>query len=196
MPKNTFFNLSEEKRTRITEVLKQEFESKPLFKVNVKDIVEKLNIARGSFYQYFDGLEDSYYMILDKETVDVHELFLNILRKSDYKIFSALDSYGEALSNTLFSKNSFMIYKNRYLYWTPDLDIGWKNYLEKYSLNNSDTKNHSINRAKPEKHEEILFVKAVIHDLIQRIFKEEWDKNTFLKHYKKYIEWLQTGLNM
>ena len=196
MPKNTFFNLSEEKRARITEVLKQEFESKPLFKVNVKDIVEKLNIARGSFYQYFDGLEDSYYMILDKETVDVHKLFLNILRKSDYKIFSALDSYGKALSNTLFSKNSFMIYKNRYLYWTPDLDIGWKNYLEKYSLNNSETKNHQINRAKPEKHEEILFVKAVIHDLIQRLFKEGWDKNTFLKHYKKYIEWLQKGLDM
>ena len=78
MPKEVFFNLSDEKRDNITSILKDEFRSKPFYKVNVKDIVEKAGIARGSFYQYFENLEDAYFTILNKETVDVHELFMKM----------------------------------------------------------------------------------------------------------------------
>ena len=66
MPKQTFYNLSEDKRNLIDEVLKDEFSTKPFKDCNVKNIVERLSIARGSFYQYFDDLMDSYFYILDK----------------------------------------------------------------------------------------------------------------------------------
>lgn len=56
MAKDTFYNLNEEKQDRIFKVLKDEFESKPFNEVTVKSIVEKLSIARGSFYQYFTTL--------------------------------------------------------------------------------------------------------------------------------------------
>ncbi len=49
MPKSTFYNLSDEKRERIIEVLMDTFKDKTIFDANVKEIVEKLNIARGSF---------------------------------------------------------------------------------------------------------------------------------------------------
>ncbi len=65
MPTQTFFNLSEEKRNRIIEVALNEFAYKPYEKVNVTDIIEKSNIARGSFYQYFKGLDDLYNYLIE-----------------------------------------------------------------------------------------------------------------------------------
>ncbi len=57
LAKDTFYNLEEEKRAKITEVLISEFSQKPFADVSVKTIVERLGIARGSFYQYFEDLE-------------------------------------------------------------------------------------------------------------------------------------------
>lgn len=56
LAKDTFYNLEEEKRAKITEVLISEFSQKPFADVSVKTIVERLGIARGSFYQYFEDL--------------------------------------------------------------------------------------------------------------------------------------------
>lgn len=57
LAKDTFYNLEEEKRAKITEVLISEFSQKPFADVSVKTIVERLGIARGSFYQYFEDPE-------------------------------------------------------------------------------------------------------------------------------------------
>ncbi len=64
MPKQTFFNLATEKRTRILEAAITELGSKPFDKVNIAEIIEKAEIPRGSFYQYFEDLKDLYRYIL------------------------------------------------------------------------------------------------------------------------------------
>lgn len=66
MPKETFFNLDEKKKENILEVLVDEFSAKPFKDVTVKSIVDRLKIAKGSFYQYFEDLEDSYFYILNQ----------------------------------------------------------------------------------------------------------------------------------
>ena len=85
MPKKTFLNLPQEKQQRILETCKKEFEEKPLFQASVSDIVNTLGIARGSFYQYFENLEECFFTILSSENMDVH----------------ALLRYGEVLSKEL-----------------------------------------------------------------------------------------------
>jgi AcrR family transcriptional regulator len=60
MPTQTFFNLPEEKRRRIVEAATAEFAANPLAKASIAAIVEAAGIPRGSFYQYFDGIEDAY----------------------------------------------------------------------------------------------------------------------------------------
>src|SRR6056297_2229353 len=65
MPRQTFFNLSKEKRDRVIDVALSEFAYKPYEKVNVTDIIKKSNIARGSFYQYFEGLDDLYNYLIN-----------------------------------------------------------------------------------------------------------------------------------
>lgn len=65
IPKQTFFNLNEEKREKILEIAIDEF-SKQSFKLaSVTKIAEAAGIAKGSIYQYFDDKKDLYRYVLD-----------------------------------------------------------------------------------------------------------------------------------
>ena len=58
MIKKTFYNLPDEKRQRVTEAIVDEFANVEDDKVSINRIVQKANISRGSFYQYFDDKLD------------------------------------------------------------------------------------------------------------------------------------------
>ena len=42
--------------------------------------------------------------------------------------------------------------------------------------------------------EKIYFFRAIVHSLIERNFREEWDKLTFIEKYKIHIEWIKEGI--
>ena len=65
MPKPTFNNLPHEKRQLIENVAIEEFADKSLQTASVNAIVSNAGIAKGSFYQYFENLEDLYNHILE-----------------------------------------------------------------------------------------------------------------------------------
>ena len=58
MPKETFVKLTEEKKDKIIKPAKKEFARVPFEQTSIKNIVEDADIARGSFYQYFESKED------------------------------------------------------------------------------------------------------------------------------------------
>lgn len=58
MPKETFLKLPKEKIEKIIKAAKKEFERVPIEQASIKNIVEDAEIARGSFYQYFESKED------------------------------------------------------------------------------------------------------------------------------------------
>lgn len=58
MPKETFVKLPEEKKDKIIKAAKKEFARVPFEHTSIKNIVEDADIARGSFYQYFESKED------------------------------------------------------------------------------------------------------------------------------------------
>lgn len=60
MPKETFFNLSVKKREKIENAALNEFANFPYLKSNTNRIIEKANISKGSFYQYFENKKDLY----------------------------------------------------------------------------------------------------------------------------------------
>ncbi|MDU5224087.1 MAG: TetR/AcrR family transcriptional regulator [Finegoldia magna] len=187
MPKQTFYNLSEDKRNLIDEVLKDEFSTKPYKDCNVKNIVERLSIARGSFYQYFDDLMDSYFYILDKETKDVHLLFMSVLKKNNNDVSVALDAFGDEVCDVIFEDSEYNLYKFRYLYWNSELEYGWratKNEYYEIFHDNSDCM----------KQELVYFMKAIVHSLIERNFKEEWSRDIFIEKYNLHINWLKRGV--
>lgn len=64
MPKPTFFNLSTARRARIEAAAIDEFSKNGLKSAVLNNIVANAGIAKGSFYQYFENIEDLYQHIL------------------------------------------------------------------------------------------------------------------------------------
>lgn len=188
LAKDTFYNLEEEKRAKITEVLLSEFSQKPFADVSVKTIVERLGIARGSFYQYFEGLEDAYFYILDKKTYDIHMLFMKRLKNNNGDIMASLNDFGVDIAELIFSKGVYNLYKNRFLYWNESLNEDWIKSHGNYHKIFDNAEKMGVDL------EKLYFFRAAVHSLIERNFREEWDKVTFIEKYKIHMEWIKKGI--
>lgn len=91
MPKETFLSLPKEKRELIKEVAIDEFYEKGYEKASISHIVEKAGIAKGSFYQYFNNLEDLYrYILIDASTIKALMLESLLKETSDLNFYDAL----------------------------------------------------------------------------------------------------------
>lgn len=66
LPKQTFFNLSEDKRERIVSASIEEFAEHYYHKASITRIVKNAGIAKGSFYQYFEDKKDLFKFIVVK----------------------------------------------------------------------------------------------------------------------------------
>lgn len=187
MPKQTYFNLSDEKRRKVYETLLCCFKEKALKDVTVKEIVSELEIPRGSFYQYFDSINEAYFYVLEEELIEIHESFLHLLRENDMNITQALDLFGELAADEIFTEKNYRLYRSRYLGHDPELEKQWQAYRKKHTQYEQDM----MSVAESEK---IAFVRAVIHSLIQRLFEEPWDRESFLEHYKLYVNWIKGGI--
>ena len=65
MPKQTFFNLPEEKRNKIINISLLEFAQHSYRAASVSRIVEKAGIAKGSMYQYFKNKKGLYLYLIE-----------------------------------------------------------------------------------------------------------------------------------
>ncbi len=83
MPKDTFFNLSKEKKNKIVKAAKIEFTEYPLRKARVSNIIKTASIPRGSFYQYFEDLDDLYYYVIDDVFKKTHDAGLELSNKTN-----------------------------------------------------------------------------------------------------------------
>lgn len=64
MPKITYFNIAKEKQQNLINVGIQLFSMHNYEDVDVKTVVESAGLPRGSFYAYFDDMEDYYTLII------------------------------------------------------------------------------------------------------------------------------------
>lgn len=187
MPKQTYFRLNKDKKNKIYEVLVKIFQEKAIKDVTVKEIVATLNIPRGSFYQYFDSIHEAYFYVLEQELIEIHESFLHLLKENDENIMQALEKFGEVVAREIFTEKNYKLYRNRYLGFDATLERQWKLYRKK------NTK-YAQEILSVKESEKITFIGALLHSLVQRLFSESWDKETFLTHYELYIHWIKRGI--
>lgn len=60
MPKETYFNLPEEKKNRIRDAVYELFSGLPYEKVTTRLVTQKAGIPMGSLYQYFENKDEMY----------------------------------------------------------------------------------------------------------------------------------------
>ncbi|WP_148132748.1 TetR/AcrR family transcriptional regulator [Candidatus Formimonas warabiya] len=74
MPKDTFYNLSDEKKKRIFDAAMQEFSNRRFSDASLNQIVKAAKIPWGSFYQYFNDKEDIYLYMLEEIAKEKQEI--------------------------------------------------------------------------------------------------------------------------
>ncbi|TCK98159.1 TetR family transcriptional regulator [Natranaerovirga hydrolytica] len=65
MPTQRFENLPKEKKEKIIHAMVDVFAQKGIDDTDIADIVKKAEIARGSFYSYFEDKDDAIFFIMD-----------------------------------------------------------------------------------------------------------------------------------
>jgi len=154
MPKSTFFNIPLEKQKSIIDVAIEEFTSKSFKDVSINSIIKNANIPRGSFYTYFEDLNDLFDYIfkqvkeerfnsakhLIKESNGDYFIFIKKLFALDYDFFKSEKRYS-LFRNYIFyiqSNESFSIKESVILPIENDILTGSKLMdifdLSKYNL--------------------------------------------------------------
>jgi len=91
MPTKTFEALSPSKQKRIEEAARTVFLRMPYAEITISAVVEAAAIPRGSFYQYFDDLEDLYAHLFEQSLSAYEDMLYTRLRQSEEK--SVFDYY-------------------------------------------------------------------------------------------------------
>lgn len=112
MVKKTFYNLSAEKRERITNAVKKEFAQNPKEKVSINRIIKEANISRGSFYQYFDDKVDLVELLSINFKKNVMTYAINQLLSNDGNIFIVYENMFDRIVNDIEEEDNSKFYKN------------------------------------------------------------------------------------
>lgn len=90
MPKDTFFNLPDDKRELICTVAIEEFAEYSFDQASINRIVARSGIAKGSFYQYFDDKADLFLYLARLAAQAKAEYISPVLRNPDKHDFFTL----------------------------------------------------------------------------------------------------------
>ncbi len=97
MPTDTFFRLPEAKRARILESAWEEFTTVAYVDVSINRIIQKAQIPRGSFYQYFEDKSDLFFFLMGQSRTQFIELFRHELKRARGDLFDMMLGVYDAL---------------------------------------------------------------------------------------------------
>lgn len=197
MPKETFFNLPEEKRTKILEAAKKEFTNNELYKSRVSNIIKDAEIPRGSFYQYFEDLDDLYYYLVEKDFDDLFQKGMEFAKlTTDVFEFSINTFDYDYDSYTNDKRHRFMMNVMRSLSSNPE-------YIERHIRRHDEyifsiLKNMDLSNIKFTEKKDLLRMYHMIQDvkrnLIRKSLIDKLTKEQAKSEFYWYINVLKTGL--
>lgn len=180
MARATFENLEASKKERLLKELQKFFEETPVKSINVTNIVKALGIARGSFYQYFDDLDDCYFTVLKEATGRVHHVFFDLLEKNHHDPEATLRAYQDFLLEALYDHHLRNLYRPQFLAFEKTSLSHGKAYIKShYGKSEANL---------------ILYMMAVFHELIKDSMTEDYSKEEFKETSTQYIEYLLGGI--
>lgn len=111
MPTSTFFNLPEDKKNKILKAANKEFEGVPIEQVSIKNIVESAEIARGSFYQYFEDKEDLFQYIMSAKMGNMQNKLIEMIEHENGNIINIFINMYEYLIKIVKIKKNNKFFK-------------------------------------------------------------------------------------
>lgn len=199
MPTERFYNLPEEKRIRVIQAVYEEMCRVPYDEVSINKIIQKAEIPRGSFYQYFrDKDELLEFMLADfQEQLFSAAKGLLIEAKGDifetyYAALKRMVRIGEQEHNCTLLKNVCDGLKFNHIHNINFLKIKGEDYfLELYELSNKD--NMKINDREDFK-EVANLLAMLMWNAGMEIFLDLSKKDEILKKAERRINMIKYGV--
>jgi len=203
MPKETFFNLPEEKRQRILTAAIDEFAANSFHNAGVNRIVDGAGIAKGSFYQYFEDKEDLFRYLLEaigeQKMAYLSGLMLGLGHLDFFQLLKELFSGGiqfaadhpkQALIGNRFVKDLDPVLKERILG-----DMAPKSYMFLEQLIQEGIRKGELN-AKLDIHFTAFFLTHISIAASEYYFIERSseDYQAFMPYVEELIEIVRSGI--
>lgn len=202
MPKQTFFNLPEEKQEILVQSAKREFSRVPLNESSIANIVKDAGIPRGSFYQYFEDKEDAFYYILEEHMKMYNREFTATLKENKGDLF---DSFTVIFKNMLIEfqdQENIDFYRNVFLNLNYEMENkiahGFKktSFEEQFSeiITHIDVTKLNVANVREAGHVFKIII-AVTNNNLMRGFANEMSFEESLESYHLEIALLKKGLS-
>ncbi|MHA6260137.1 TetR/AcrR family transcriptional regulator [Sporosarcina sp. CAU 1771] len=201
MPKLTFFNLSEEKQNVLLNAAKKEFSRVPLHEAVISNIIKNADISRGSFYQYFENLEDLFFYILDKHVKRNEESFVFQLKKNNGDILNTFIGLFQLMLDEFQTEENRVFFKNAFLNMNHKMGNAFSNSIQIENIKNQHSelmKLIDIKKLNIENENEVVHVlkiiKAVTFQNLVHSFAAHLSPEEALKNYISEINILKKGI--
>lgn len=197
MPKDTFLNLSEDKKNKIIKAAKKEFARVPIEEVSIKNIVEEAEIARGSFYQYFESKEDLLeYMLKNKEKIledylkerlkgtqgDIFQVYIDMF---DFMIKELIDSEDKAFI-IMILKNIKVSEESSFTLEKIKNNVPKEPFRKKYFLDMIDK-----NKLKVKNDDDLKIIIKMLYLITRKCLISSLKGNSYQEIRKEYIQMIE-----
>ncbi len=115
MPKQTFFNLPYEKQHHLLAAAQNEFSRVPLHKAVISNIIKSAQISRGSFYQYFEDLDDLFFYLLAEHVKKNQEQFIGQLKENEGDLVETFIRVFHHMLKDFQDENHRVFFRNAFL---------------------------------------------------------------------------------
>ncbi|QUI24294.1 TetR/AcrR family transcriptional regulator [Vallitalea pronyensis] len=204
MPKDTFFNLSDDKKNRILSIVIDEFACNDYKNVSISRIVKDASIAKGSFYQYFEDKKDLYQYLIHKISEKKLEYLSRYMAQSDgIDFFEFLKSL--LIASIVFSKDNpkFSKIAERLIKGDDAIkkDVLGQSELDGVTLYESLLK-QGVQEGKLNKNIDIRITAIMIASMGSAVIEyvmnhnEDGDYKTYVPYIDQVIEVLKRGIQV
>jgi AcrR family transcriptional regulator len=163
----------------LIEAAEAEFSTVPLMKASISNIIKMAGIPRGSFYQYFENIEDLYFYLLNKKTQKSKENFILLLIKHDGDIIDAITEIYYQFLVELPDEDEQTFLKNAFLNLTHKADYSLTDVFGVAEHNeHSEEVMKLINkqRLNIKDDKELYYILQIITAVVFRNFIEKFSK--------------------
>jgi AcrR family transcriptional regulator len=201
VPKPTFFNLKEEKRSVLVEAAKKEFSRVSLYDASITNILKTAGIPRGSFYQYFENKEDAFFYLVGEHARKRFETFITLLKTHEGDLFEATRVMFQTMLEFSYENGQNNFIRNVLLNMNYKIEKTFTQNLTKETIDQRygeilrlvNRKQFNIENKMDLYHVLQILSAVTFHNLVQSI-AEELTLEEAMKKYMKEVNMIKRGL--
>ena len=204
MPKQTFFNLPQEKQRRLLKAGFEEFSRAPAMDASISNIIKIAEIPRGSFYQYFEDKYDLQAYLVMQFSQKWYQTWLDLLQAHQGDFFAAVPCLFKNVLDTVLDEKNNAFWKNTFFQFRNSKEMRKAIHQQRRSKHDDGRKliDQRKLRIKLTEHNYGLLNRQISTMMIQSIsmyfmadrFNVDDPYQEAIQNFNTLLNWLQFGI--